>query len=387
MFCPVNLAVIYPLNRIATTEFIFAVVALVLISALAWRGRNVRPYFLMGWLWFLGTLIPVIGLIQVGSASMADRYTYLPGIGILIAAVFTLAAAVEKNTFLKLISPSLSALVLVTSVSLTEMQLQHWRSSEALFRHAAAVTVNNDVAHVDLGTALDGAGRTDEALAEFRAAVRINPDRPQVHFNLGLMYRRAERHAEALAEFREASRLDTGNAAAHSAAGGELAALGKYDEALKAFAAAEQLSPHYAMPHLETAKVFFLQGRDPEAVDELRAALRAEPDNFEILSATAHYLAANENADARDGRNAVVLALKASELSGRNQPGVFDILGMALAETGDFTNAVTCAQNALDLANLAKMKKLEPLQRRVELYKQNQPWRESFRATNAPVKN
>ena len=141
------------------------------------------------------------------------------------------------------------------------------------------------------------------------------------------------------------------------------------------------------MPHLETAKVFFLQGRDPEAVDELRAALRAEPDNFEILSATAHYLAANENADARDGRNAVVLAIKANELSGRSQPGVFDILGMALAETGDFTNAATCAQNALALASTAKLKKLEPLQRRVELYKQNQPWRESFRATNAPVKN
>ena len=387
MFCPVNLAVIYPLNRIATSEFIFAAVALLLISLLAWRGRNVRPYFLMGWLWFLGTLVPVIGIVQVGSASMADRYTYFPGIGILIAVVFALAAAVEKNSFLKLISPSLAALVLVTSVSLTEMQLQHWRNSEALFRHAAAVTWNNDVAHIDLGTALEVQGRTDEALAEYRAAARINPDRTQVHFNLGLICRKLERHAEALAEFREAARLEPAAANARSAAGGELAALGKYDEALKELAAATQLDPHYAIPHLETAKVFFAQGRDAEAVDELRAALRCEPNNFEILSATAHYLAANENADARDGRNAIVLALKANELSGRNQPGVFDILGMALAESGDFTNAVTCAQNALDLANLAKMKKLEPLQRRVELYKQNQPWRESFRATNAPVKN
>ncbi len=387
MFCPVNLAVIYPLNRIATAEFIFALAALVLISALAWRGRNLRPYFLMGWLWFLGTLTPVIGIVQVGSASMADRYTYLPGIGILIAIVFTLAAVAEKNSFLKKISRALAALVLVASVSLTEKQLQHWRNSETLFRHAVAVTLNNDVAHIDLGTALNGQGRTEEALAEFRAAVRINPDRPQTHFNLGLIYRGAEKHREALAEFREAIRLDANNANARSAAGGELAALGKYDEALKEFATAERLAPRYAMPHLETAKVFFLQGRDSEAVDELRAALRAEPDNFEILSATAHYLAANENAAARDGRNAVILALKASELSGRSQPSVFDILGMALAATGDFTNAVACAQNALDLANLAKLKKLEPLQRRVELYKKNQPWRESFRATNAPVKN
>ena len=386
MFCPVNLAVIYPLNRIATSEFIFALAALVLISALAWRGRNVCPYFLMGWLWFLGTLTPVIGIVQVGSASMADRYTYLPGIGILMAVVFTLAAAAETNTFLKKISLPLAVVVLAAAVGLTEMQLPHWRNSETLFRHTVAVTVNNDVAHVDLGAALNVQGRTDEALAEYRAAVRINPDRPQIHFNLGLIYRGAEKHSEALAEFREAIRLDADNAAAHSAAGGELAALGKYDEALKAFADAEKLSPRYAMPHLETAKVFFAQGRDTEAVDQLRAALRCEPDNLEVLSSTALHLAANENAAARDGGNALILAIKANELSGRSQPGVFDILGMALAETGDFTNAVVCAENALTLANAAKMKKLEPLQQRLKLYKQNQPWRESFRTTNAPVK-
>ena len=386
MFCPVNLAVIYPLNRIATTEFICALAALVLISVLAWRGRNVRPYFLMGWLWFLGTLTPVIGIVQVGSASMADRYTYLPGIGILIAVVFTLVAAVEKNTFLKKLSLPLAVVVLAAAVGLTEMQLPHWRNSETLFRHAAAVTVNNDVAHVDLGAAFDVQGRTDEALAEFRAAVRINPDRPQIHFNLGLIYRGAEKHREALAEFREAIRLDADNAAARSAAGGELAALGKYDEALKEFALAEKLSPRYAMPHLETAKVFFQQGRDAQAVDELKAALRCEPSNIEVLSSTAHHLAANENAAARDGGNALILAIKANELSGHNQAYIFDILGMALAETGDFTNAAVCAENALTLANAAKMKKLEPLQQRLKLYQQNQPWRESFRATNAPVK-
>lgn len=386
MFCPINLAVVYPLNRIATTEFICALAALILISALAWRGRNLRPYFLMGWLWFLGTLVPVIGIIQVGSASMADRYTYLPGIGILMAVVFTLAATVKKNFFLKKLFSTLAVVVLAVGVSLTEKQLQHWRNSETLFRHAVAVTLNNDVAHVDLGAVLIVQGRTDEALVEYRAAVRINPDRSQTHFNLGLIYRGAEKHREALAEFREAIRLDADNATARSAAGGELSALGKYDEALKEFAAAEKLSPRYAMPHLETAKVFFAQGRDTEAVDELRAALRCEPDNLEVLSSTAHHLAANENAATRDGGNALILAIKANELSGHNQPGIFDILGMALAETGDFTNAVVCVQNALTLANAAKMKKLEPLQQRLELYQQNRPWRESFRAPNAPVK-
>jgi tetratricopeptide (TPR) repeat protein len=199
-----------------------------------------------------------------------------------------------------------------------------------------------------------------------------------------LMLRGMGRHAEALAEFREAVRLDARNASARSAAGGELAALGKFDEALKELAAAAALNPRYGTPHLEIARVYFKQGRDAEAVDALRAALRCEPDNFEILAATARYLAANENEAARDGRNALVLAIKANELSNRSQPGVFDILGMALAENGDFTNAVTCAQNALDLANAAKLKNLEPIEDRVKLYKNHQPWRESFRATNAP---
>ena len=119
-------------------------------------------------------------------------------------------------------------------------------------------------------------------------------------------------------------------------------------------------------------------------MDELRAALRCEPDNFQILASAAHYLAANENAAARDGKSALALAAKANELTGHSQPMVFDALGMAFAENGDFTNAQTCAQNALDLATAAQMKKLEPLRQRLELYQNRQPWRESFRATNAP---
>ncbi|HAO80008.1 MAG TPA: hypothetical protein DCQ92_13760, partial [Verrucomicrobia subdivision 3 bacterium] len=142
----------------------------------------------------------------------------------------------------------------------------------------------------------------------------------------------------------------------------------------------------YAQPHAETAKVFLLQGRDIEAVDELRAALRGEPDNFQILAYTAHVLAANQNAAARDGRSALVLAIKANNLTGGSQPMVFDVLGMACAETGDFTNAQSAAQTALDLANAAQMKNLDPIRQRIELYKNHQPWRESFRATNVPGK-
>jgi tetratricopeptide (TPR) repeat protein/uncharacterized membrane protein len=385
IFCPTDLAIIYPIATVPLREFLAATAMLLLVSGLAWRGRKVRPYFLMGWLWFLGTLMPVIGLVQVGSAALADRYTYFPCIGIFIALIFGALELVEKFPRLKIIFPALAVVILAACLSRTETQLAYWRNSETLFRHAVAVTQNNDLAHINLGAALDAQGRADEAFAEYRAAAAANPERTQVHFNLGLAHRRHNRHAEALAEFREAARLDPSAANARSAAGSELIELGKPDAALAELATAIRLNPHYAVPHLETARLFFQQGRDAEAVEKLRAALRAEADNFEILNAAAHYLAANENTAARDGRNALVLALKANELTGHQHPAVFDILGMALAETGDYTNAVTCAQNALELARAAKYQNVEPIARRLELYKNHQPWRENFRITNAVV--
>jgi len=156
---------------------------------------------------------------------------------------------------------------------------------------------------------------------------------------------------------------------------------------LKEFAEAERLKPNYAQPHIETAKLFFQQGRDREAAEELHAAVRSEPDHFQTLAAAAHYFAANENAAARDGQFALTLAIKADNLSGHIQPMVLDALGMAYAETGNFTNAMISAQDALGLADLAKLKNSEAIRERLELYKKKQPWRESFGDTNAPMRN
>ena len=173
----------------------------------------------------------------------------------------------------------------------------------------------------------------------------------------------------------------------HNGAGIVLAELGRFDEAMRQFKEAARLDPAYPWAHFEIGKLRLKQGRDAEAIDEFRAALRIDPDNFQILAYTAHVLAADENPQIRDGKTALVLAVKAKVLTGGAQPYVLDALGMACAETGDFTNALEVTQRALDLATAAKMKKLEPLQQRLELYKNHQPWRESFLATNAPVKH
>ncbi len=195
------------------------------------------------------------------------------------------------------------------------------------------------------------------------------------------------RHAESLAEYREAIRHRPDNPKFHNAAGTELAALSRWDEALGEFSEAETLNPNYAAPHVEAAKVLFKLGRDAEGLDEFHVALQIEPDNYKTLATVAHYLAANENTAARNGPVALALARQADELSGHGQPVVLDFLGMAFAATGDFSNAVSCAQNALALATAAQMPGAGAMQLRLELYRQNRPWLESFHATNAPEKN
>ncbi len=383
---PTNLCALYPLpGKISASSVVAAVVVLALTSIVVWRQRRPRPYLVVGWLWFLGTLVPVIGLVQVGGQAMADRYTYLPSIGFFLALVLLAADFAARIRLPKPLAAGIAALILAGCVLATERQLPYWRDSETLFRRALAVTQNNDIALVNLGAALDEQNRPAEALAAYRQALSIEPGRYQLHSNLGRILSQQGHHLDALAEYRAAVRLRPGNAVIHNAVGSELAALGRFSEALAAFAEAERLDPNYPWPHVETAKAYLQQGRDADAVAELRAAFRLAPENFQILAYAARVLAANENAAARDGQQALALAVKANVLTGGSQPFVFDALGMAFAETGDFTNAQTCAQNALDLATAARMKALEPLQKRLELYKNRQPWRESFRATNAPA--
>ncbi len=387
---PWPLAVFYPLpNHLAWIRAMAAVAVAVLgvVSWLTWRARRPYPYLLVGWLWFLGTLVPVIGLVQVGSAAMADRYTYFPLVGIFIAIAFGLRDLVRRFHVPKIAVASAAALALVTCLALTENQLRYWRDSESLFAHAVAVTADNPNARVDYGVALEQQGRFPEALAEYREAVRIAPDNLQAQYNIGNLLDKMGQPEKARLELLKAVQLDPKSAASRDALGAVLVELGRFPEAMDQFTEALRLDPNHAGAHFDMGKVLLKQGRDAEAIDEFRAALRLEPDNFQILAYTAHVLAANENPPRRDGQTALALALKANALSGNSQPFVFDALGMACAETGRFDEAQQAVQAAIDIANAAQMKKLEPLQRRLELYKNHQPWRESFQATNAPAKN
>ena len=222
---PTHLAVTYPLQHWTMWQLACAISALAAISSVAWLTRRAAPYIVMGWLWFLGTLVPVLGLVQVGQQAMADRYTYLPLVGVFIAFAYGIRALVSYFN-LKPERVSIAAgLVLATFLLCTEHQLQYWKDTETLFRHALAVTENNATAHLALASFFAEQGRRDEALSEFREALRIQetlffqtPSEAKFslasHLLLATALKQQGRPDEALEQYREALRVDPGCAEA-----------------------------------------------------------------------------------------------------------------------------------------------------------------------------
>ena len=216
------------------------------LSALVWVRRRRDPYLLVGWLWFVGMLVPVIGLVQMGAQAMADRYTYLPSLGVLILTVW---GACELARSWRYQVPALwvaGGAAIVISLALTRQQIGYWRDSEALFRHALEVTENNALAHNGLGVALDEKGQIDEAIRQLQEALRLNPDNADVQYNLGVALFQQGRTAEAIRQFQETLRLKPNHAEAHNNLGTALGLTGQTDEAMHHFQEALRLKPDYA---------------------------------------------------------------------------------------------------------------------------------------------
>lgn len=387
IFWPAKLAFFYPLTAPSFPVIAAAALFLLAVSFFAWRMRHRFPYLPVGWFWFLGTLVPVIGIVQVGEQAMADRYSYFPAIGIFIMVAFGGCQLADRFKPAKMIFAPAAVLILAGCVLVTEIQLRYWRTDEALFAHALDVTRNNEIAHINLGVVYEKQNRTAEAMGEYRQALQLNPRRANNHNNIADLLDKDGQPAAALAEYQAALQLNPDAIEVHLNLGSVLVELLRLDEAAAQFERAAELKPADARPHYEMGRALLKQGRDAAAIDEFRRALQLDPDNPKIMAFTARVLAADENAAVRDGRAALNLAARANELSGGSQPMAIDALGMACAETGDFTNAQIHAQKVLDLAADAQMTNLAPMQKRLELYQNRQPWRESFRATNAPVKN
>jgi Flp pilus assembly protein TadD len=281
---PMDLAVFYPYPMAAPLLWQTLGAAVILIAvtaAVIWQMRR-RPYLAVGWFWYLGTLVPVIGLVQVGEQAMADRFTYIPLIGIFIAAVWGVADALAARPIRAKVLVPVSAAVLVACSALTWRQLGYWTNSESLFRHALALTQDNWLAHVNLGTALLVQGRLSEAADHFNEALRIRPCYPTAHNNLGMVLATRGRYLDAIAHFRAAMALDPADVRPHGNLGAALSKIGDPEGAIVQYREALRIDPEDAGIRNNLALDLARLGRLAEADAEHREALRLEPANADF---------------------------------------------------------------------------------------------------------
>ena len=277
-FWPVDLAVLYPL-RSATSEAVFgAVVILIAVTALAVATIRSRPYILVGWLWYLGMLVPVIGLVQVGRQSMADRYTYMPLVGLSIALVWSVAEAVERRPSLRQPAAALTSVVMLILAVGAYHQAAYWKDSETLFRHTLAVTRDNSIIENNLGVVLLGQAKYDEAVKLFAHAVAIDPDYADAHANLGRQYLRTGQMPEAFKQLSEALRLKADSAEPQGDMGLVLASAGRYEEASKHLEESLRLAPDRAEAQSNFCFILQQLGRLDQAIAACETALRLKPD-------------------------------------------------------------------------------------------------------------
>ncbi len=416
IFCPLGLAIFYPHPRDALPIWKIVAASLVLagISAAAFAWRRERPYLFVGWLWYLGTLVPVIGLVQVGEQATADRYTYLTQVGIYVALAWTAADSLCGWRWRTWVYGAAAAASVAAMMACSWRETGYWENSETLFKRALACTTNNVVANANLGQYLADKGRFQEALVPLQEACRLDPNRAAACNNLGNALINLGRSDEGIVFLRKALALDPDYATAHYNLASVLAARKQTDEAIRHFRRALEIQPDYVKCYNNLAKLFsdtgqadaaiacwqaalkidpeFAtahfnlsaalrgQGRFAEAIAQLREALRLPSDDANraiTLNRLAWMLATTPDASVRNGPEAIVLARQAIDISAPSEL-LGNTLAAAYAEAGQFDAAVQTAEEALKLALSRKNKPLaDDLRARLNLYKAGVPFRDA----------
>lgn len=281
VFWPSRLAVFYPYpQEIPVWQPVLAGIVLLSVSILVWRAFRSHPYLAVGWFWYVVTLAPVIGIVQVGGQARADRYMYVPMIGLTIMLAWGARAVPQLRPVLA----PVATVACIACLALTWRQAQFWRDSESLFEHAVDVTERNDVAQHNLGTALlEVPGRLPDAVAHLQAAIAINPNSATAHTDLGnALSKMPERLSDAIAEYRAALRIDPNLAIPHNNLGAALTrSPDGLPEAIAECQAALRIDPDFAQAHNNLGVALMKSGRTPEAIAQFQAALRLAPNYVE----------------------------------------------------------------------------------------------------------
>jgi tetratricopeptide (TPR) repeat protein len=391
IFWPTDLAVLYPHPGYWLLEqVLLAGVFLCGISMLLFVKRGRYPYLLMGWLWFVGTLVPVIGLVQVGGQAMADRYTYIPSLGMLIIAIWGVHELTRRWRYHKIALAVVGSAAIVLCLALTRQQIGYWKDSETIFRHTLEVTQKNYIAHNNLGSALDKKGQTDEAISQFKAAILLKPDGADAYYNLGNALLNQGQTDEAISQFKAAIHLKPDDALAHNNLGNALDKKGQTDEAISQFKTAIRLKPDYTDAHYNLGVALFKKDQSDEAISQFQETIRLKPDyadahinlgialgkKGQIDEAVSQYqeairlkpddaLAHNNLGNTLDKKGQTDGAINQYQEAIRLKPDfvlAYDNLGIALGKKGQIDEAISQFQEAIRLkpdyaaaqSNLAK---------------------------------
>lgn len=344
MLWPDDLSVLYPHpGSWAVWQVLVSAGLLLAISVVAVVLGRRRPYLVVGWLWFMGTLVPVIGLVQVGIQSMADRYTYIPLVGLFVAVVWGIGEWAAGQAWRGDVVAVGVPVCLAGCAWLTVRQIEYWRNSETLFRRAVAVTKKNYLAYNNLGFYLSGKGRADEAMENYRKALEINPAYEDALNNLGYALAGRKEYAEAIRLYEAALRVRPNHVEVHNNLGNALSETGRIEEAIRHYRFVLERKPEHADAHNNLGIALAMQGKLDEAITEFHDAIRSKPNYASAHSNLGNALAAQHKLEEAIQEYQETLRLNPKEAQAHNN------LGNVLTEQGRTEEAIGHYREALGL--------------------------------------
>jgi protein O-mannosyl-transferase len=347
---PMRLAVLYPhpANHLLAWRISVSVLFLLLVSVGVAAGYRKHPFLLTGWFWYLGMLVPVIGLVQVGGQARADRYTYLPQIGLLIMVAWGGADLCGSWRYRRAVLGTGVTVILAVLLVVAYIQTTYWKDSISLMTHAIACNSDVSLAHNNLGNALATEGKTAEAIEHYERAIQLQPDHAEAHNNLANALMAQGNTIEAVKHYEQAIQLNPGSPEMHNNIGNALATEGRIIEAIEHYRKAIQLNPDYADAHYNLGKALAVEGQRTEAIEHYREAIRLNPDYADAHNNLANALAA-------EGKiNEAIQHYKQALRLNPDYAEAHYNLANALAEEGDLPQAVQHLEKAFDLASAQK---------------------------------
>jgi Tfp pilus assembly protein PilF len=385
-FWPTGLAVFYPHpeDSLAWWQVALAAAPLICVTWIVYVLRRSRPYLLVGWLWYVLMLLPVIGIVEVGLQGHADRYTYLPHIGIFVALTWLVADLAISIRLRKQVLGAASAVVLVTFGACSWKQTTYWRNSATLWMHTLAVTKNNDVALTNFADWLAERGQLGEALSYFQRGLAVRSQRSghehynltlaAIHSSIGTVLVRKDRVEEAVGHFQRAIELQPNYPDAHYNLGVVLGRRNDVDGAIAQFRTLLKMSPNDSASNAALAYTLEHKGLFGEAVAHYEIVLKSDPNSVFALNNLSWLLSTNPDASVRNGPRAVELALRSNRIANQTSPAILRTLAAAYAEAGQFENAVEAARAGADLAYVQGDHSFAArLEREADLYRQHRP--------------